>query len=65
MADNAFKPDYIEIGCLISLLIIFFTTLFMVRGNGMMSVIDLLLLAGTAAVLGRTVGLIRVNGRMQ
>lgn len=57
MIDN--KPDYIEIGCLICLFIIFFVTLFMIHGNGMLLIVDLLLLAGTAAVLGHNVAKIK------
>ena len=55
MTDNRFRPDYIEIACLLCLYIIFFIALFMIHGNGIMLIIDLLLLAGTAAVLGHTV----------
>lgn len=53
--DNRFKPDYIELACLISLFIIFFMTLFLIHGNNMALIVDLLLLGLTAAVLGHTV----------
>ena len=49
-----YKPGYIDVICLEMLLIIFFVTLFLT--NGVWFIIDVLLLAGTAAVFGRTVG---------
>lgn len=55
MTENKFKPDYIELACLICLWIVFFVTLFVIHGNGIMLIIDLLLLTGTASVLGHAV----------
>lgn len=48
------KLEYIDIICLIILLLVFFTVLFL--AHGIWLIIDLLLLAGTGAVLGRTIG---------
>jgi hypothetical protein len=52
--EAVFRPEYIDIICLVILLIIFFTALFL--AHGVLFIVDILLLAGTAAVLGRTVG---------
>lgn len=54
MTKSIFKPDYIDITCLVILLIVFFVTLFV--AHGVWFIVDLLLLAGTGAILGHTVG---------
>lgn len=51
---KGFRPEYVDIICLVILLPVFFVTLFLT--HGIWFVIDVLLLVGTAAVLGRTVG---------
>lgn len=48
------RSGYIDIICLVMLLLIFFVSLFLTYGK--MFWIDVLLLAGTGALLGRTVG---------
>lgn len=47
-------PGYVDAICLVILLIIFFIALFITQG--IMFVVDMILLAGTAALLGRTMG---------
>ena len=49
-----YKPGYIDIICLVILLVIFFVALFLTQG--IWRIVDLLLLAGTGAVLGKTIG---------
>jgi uncharacterized membrane protein YqaE (UPF0057 family) len=49
-----FRAEYIDIICLVILLIAFFMALFLTRG--IWFIVDVLLLAGTGYVLGRTVG---------
>jgi hypothetical protein len=51
---KGFRPEYIDIICLMTLLSVFFMALFLT--HGVWFIIDILLLAGTGAVLGRTVG---------
>jgi hypothetical protein len=52
--EKVFRPEYIDIICLVILWVIFFVALFLV--HGVWFIVDTLLLAGIAAVLGRTVG---------
>lgn len=54
MTNIVFKPVYIDLVCLTILLFIFFIALFLT--NGITFLIDVILLAGTAALFGRTVG---------
>lgn len=49
-----FRPEYIDIICLVILLLVFFMALFMT--HGIWFIVDIILLAGAGAVLGRTVG---------
>lgn len=56
---KGFRPDYIDIICidiicLVILLVVFFVALFLT--HGVWFIVDLLLLAGTGTILGRTVG---------
>lgn len=48
------KSEHIDIVCLVILLLIFFMALFLTHGA--VFIIDVFLLAGTAVLLGRTVG---------
>lgn len=52
--EKIFRPEYIDIICLVILWMVFFMALFMARG--IWFIIDVLLLAGIGAVLGCTVG---------
>lgn len=54
MVNIVFRPVYIDLACLMMLLLIFFAALFLT--NGVWFVFDTILLAGTAALLGRTLG---------
>ena len=54
MKDVQHRPGYIDIICLVILLIIFCVALFLTEGVWL--IIDIILLAGTGAVLGKTVG---------
>lgn len=52
--ETSFRPEYIDIICLVILLVIFFMALFLTHGVWL--IVDAILLALTGAVLGRTVG---------
>lgn len=56
---KGFRSEYIDIICLAILFLVFFVALFLT--HGVWFIVDLLLLAGTGAVLGRTVGEIKSN----
>lgn len=51
---NGFKPEYIDIICLVILLVIFFLALFLT--HGILLIADVILLALAGAVLGKTIG---------
>jgi len=54
--DNmtGFRPEYIDVICLVILLAVFFVALFLTHGVWLVA--DVLLLAGTGAILGQTIG---------
>lgn len=54
--DNmtGFRPEYIDVICLVILLAVFFVALFLTHGIWLVA--DVLLLAGTGAILGQTIG---------
>jgi hypothetical protein len=54
MTKGGFRPEYIDIICLTILLLVFFVALFLT--HGIWFIVDVLLLAGTGAILGRTIG---------
>lgn len=56
---NVYKPGYIDIICLIILWLVFFVALFLT--DGIWFIADILLLAITAAVLGKTVAEMKIG----
>lgn len=54
MGNFVFRPIYMDLVCNVILFLIFFTSLFLT--DGIWFVFDIILLAGTGVLLGRTVG---------
>lgn len=51
---NGFKPEYIDVICLVILLAVFYLALFLTHGIWLIA--DVILLALTGAILGKTIG---------